>query len=183
MWFLSLSSNYIRDSITVLCTRRTSGIHSSFIMKHLVFLLLPFFTLSEVVDDFSKCSEFFLNNKPPEFTPAKGNTVKHICQCLWGDKNQQIYVYATLYSTTWKIPIYSAYVFGSPNIGRCDAWYIEPQVKKKLTSYNECKVKGEVCNFCDVKIHIPDTFADNCKYTIEAHCDNAGVCLNVLTIP
>ncbi|ROL44312.1 Endonuclease domain-containing 1 protein [Anabarilius grahami] len=97
-------------------------------MKHLVFLLLPFFTLSEVVDNFSKCSEFFLNNKPPEFTPATGNTVKHICQCLWGDKKQQIYLYATLYSTTWKIPIYSAYVFGSPNIGRCDAWYIEPQL-------------------------------------------------------
>ncbi|KAK2914418.1 hypothetical protein Q8A67_002817 [Cirrhinus molitorella] len=30
--------------------------------------------------------------------------------------------------TTWKIPVYSAYIFASPNIGRCDAWYIEPQL-------------------------------------------------------
>ncbi|RXN12503.1 endonuclease domain-containing 1 -like protein [Labeo rohita] len=28
----------------------------------------------------------------------------------------------------WRIPIYSAYVLKSPNIGRCDAWYIEPQL-------------------------------------------------------
>ncbi|RXN33922.1 endonuclease domain-containing 1 -like protein [Labeo rohita] len=35
---------------------------------------------------------------------------------------------AMVTSTTWKIPVYSAYLFGSPNIGRCDAWYIEPQL-------------------------------------------------------
>ncbi|RXN03344.1 endonuclease domain-containing 1 -like protein [Labeo rohita] len=28
----------------------------------------------------------------------------------------------------WRIPIYSAYVFKSPNIGRCDPWFIEPQL-------------------------------------------------------
>ncbi|KAL1270480.1 hypothetical protein QQF64_029496 [Cirrhinus molitorella] len=103
-----------------------------FIMRHLVFLLslssVCFFTLSEVVDNnFSKCKEFFLNNAPPDLT-LPGVSVKPICQCLWDDNDQQHYLYATLYSTTWKIPVYSAYIFASPNIGRCDAWYIEPQL-------------------------------------------------------
>ncbi|XP_056126171.1 endonuclease domain-containing 1 protein [Rhinichthys klamathensis goyatoka] len=112
-------------------------------MKHLVFLLLPLFTLSEVVDDFSKCNQFFFNFKPPIFTPANGNKVQHICQCLWNDKKEPIFLYATLYSTTWKIPVYSAYVFGSPNIGRCDAWYIEPQLDGK-TKPNCMQPKGYV---------------------------------------
>ncbi|XP_067250196.1 endonuclease domain-containing 1 protein-like [Chanodichthys erythropterus] len=104
-------------------------------MRRLVFLLLLssvcFFTLSEVVDNnFSKCKKFFLNNAPPDFTPALGVSVglTPICQCLWNDNDEQVYLYATLYSTTWKIPVYSAYKFGSPNIGRCDVWYIEPQL-------------------------------------------------------
>ncbi|XP_059375186.1 endonuclease domain-containing 1 protein-like [Carassius carassius] len=103
-------------------------------MRHLGFLLLLssvcFFALSEVVDNnFSKCKEFFLNNAPPVFTPPVGGSVKSICQCLWDDNDEQIYLYATLYSTTWKIPVYSAYVFReSKNIGRCDPWYTEPQL-------------------------------------------------------
>ncbi|XP_059361658.1 endonuclease domain-containing 1 protein-like [Carassius carassius] len=102
-------------------------------MKYLVFLLLLssvcFFALGEVVDNnFSKCKKFFLNKAPPDFTPPVGVSVKPICQCLWDDNDEQIYLYATLYSTTWKIPVYSAYVFGSANVGRCDPWYTEPQL-------------------------------------------------------
>lgn len=105
-------------------------------MRHLVFLLLLFsvcfFTLSEVVDNnFSKCNEFFLNNAPPDFTPPASVSVKPICQCVWVEENkkpQKKYMYATLYSTTWKIPVYSAYVFASPNVMRQDLWYIEPQL-------------------------------------------------------
>ncbi len=102
-------------------------------MRHVAFLLslssLCFFTLSEVADNnFSQCKEFFLNNAPPDFTPPAGVSVKPICQCLWDDNDQKKYFYATLYSATWKIPVYSAYVFGSPNIKRRDTWYIEPQV-------------------------------------------------------
>uniref|UniRef100_A0A8C1FU52 Endonuclease domain-containing 1 protein-like n=1 Tax=Cyprinus carpio carpio TaxID=630221 RepID=A0A8C1FU52_CYPCA len=102
-------------------------------MKHLVFLLLLssvcFFTLSEVVDNnFRKCKEFFLNTAPPDFTPPAGVSVKPICQCVWDNNDQKRYLYATLYSTTWKIPVYSAYVFGSATVGRCDVWYIEPQL-------------------------------------------------------
>lgn len=101
-------------------------------MKLLVFLLLPYLSLSEVFQDFNQCSQFFLSNDPPQFTPPAGVSVKHICQCLWDDSDQKIYLYATLYSTTWRIPIYSAYVFGSQNVGRCDLWYIEPQVIVQL---------------------------------------------------
>ncbi len=103
-------------------------------MRQLAFLLmlssLCVFTSSEVVDNnFSKCKQFFLNNAPPDFTPPAGVSVKPICQCLWDDNDEKIYFYATLYSTTWKIPVYSAYVFSqSKSVGRCDPWYIEPQV-------------------------------------------------------
>ncbi|KAK9952795.1 hypothetical protein ABG768_018602 [Culter alburnus] len=98
-------------------------------MKLLVFLLLPYLSLSEVGQDFNKCRQFFLNNGPPKITPPPtGVSVKHICQCLWDNNNWQMYFYATLYNTAWRIPIYSAYVFGSPNVKRVDRWYIEPQL-------------------------------------------------------
>ncbi|XP_016112357.1 endonuclease domain-containing 1 protein-like [Sinocyclocheilus grahami] len=103
-------------------------------MRHLVFLLLLssvcFFALSEVVgNNFKECKEFFLDTAPPDFTPPAGVSVKPICQCIWDDNDKKMYLYATLYSTTWKIPVYSAYVFyESKSIGRCDPWYIEPQL-------------------------------------------------------
>lgn len=73
-----------------------------------------------------------MNNAPPVFTPPVGVSVQPICQCLWDEKDQKHYLYATLYSMTWRIPVYSAYVFRNPNIGRCDAWYIEPQLDGDL---------------------------------------------------
>ncbi|XP_067291801.1 endonuclease domain-containing 1 protein-like [Pseudorasbora parva] len=98
-------------------------------MKLLLFLLLPCLALSEVGNDFSKCSlkGFFLNNEPPRFTPSLSST-KHICQCLKDENGEVKYLYGTLYNTAWKIPVYSAYKFGSASTGRCDAWYIEPQL-------------------------------------------------------
>ncbi|KAK9977023.1 hypothetical protein ABG768_018844 [Culter alburnus] len=103
-------------------------------MKFLVFLLLPHLSLSEVGQNFNQCSQFFLNNVPPQFPPPAGVSVQHICQCLQDNNNQKIYLYATLHSTTWRIPIYSAYVFGNQNVGRCDAWYIEPQLDLGTTA-------------------------------------------------
>ncbi|XP_056318973.1 endonuclease domain-containing 1 protein [Danio aesculapii] len=97
-------------------------------MKTLVFLLLPLFTLSEVLNDFTKCDQYFLDNTPPAFKAPTGVSVQHICQCLWDEDDVQKFLYATLYSTTWKIPIYSAYVFGKESTGRCDVWYVEPQL-------------------------------------------------------
>lgn len=103
-------------------------------MKLLVFLLLPCLSLSEIVNDFGKCKRFFLNNDPPQFTvpPSTATPVPPgttaICQCVWDDNDDQKFLYATLYNIAWKIPIYSAYVFGSLSVGRCDPWYIEPQL-------------------------------------------------------
>ncbi|XP_048053020.1 endonuclease domain-containing 1 protein-like [Megalobrama amblycephala] len=110
-------------------------------MKLLVFLLLPYLSLSEVGKDFNQCRRFFLNNVPPRFIPSLSSTA-HICQCVWNESKQKMYVYATLYSTAWRIPIYSAYVFGSPNIGRCDAWYIEPQLDLGTTAEPCMSPKG-----------------------------------------
>ncbi|XP_051739750.1 endonuclease domain-containing 1 protein-like [Ctenopharyngodon idella] len=101
-------------------------------MKLLVFLLLPYLSLSEVGQNFNQCSRFFLKDVPPQFTPPAGVSVQHICQCVWDDSDQKMYLYATLYSITWRIPIYSAYEFESHrSIGRCDVWYIEPQLDDK----------------------------------------------------
>ncbi|NP_001373712.1 endonuclease domain-containing 1 protein precursor [Danio rerio] len=97
-------------------------------MKTLVFLLLPLFTLSEVLNDFTQCSQYFLDDTAPVFKAPTGVSVKHICQCLWDEDDNKKFLYATLYSTTWKIPIYSAYWFGKESTGRCDVWYIEPQL-------------------------------------------------------
>lgn len=136
-------------------------------MRHLVLLLtlssVCFLALSEVVIDFSQCRKFFLNNIPPILTPPAGVSINSICQCLWDDQDQKVYVYATLYSTTWKIPIYSAYRFASPNIGRCDAWYIEPQV---IIVYMHIMVKGEVCQFWTLKYLKYYMFRDNGKSVI-----------------
>ncbi|KAK7122148.1 hypothetical protein R3I93_023080 [Phoxinus phoxinus] len=97
-------------------------------MKLLVFLLLPCLSLSEVVPGFSKCRKFFVYKVPPKFTPELSNTQK-ICQCVWDEYDEQKYLYATLYNTDWRIPVYSAYVFyRSESVGRCDPWYIEPQL-------------------------------------------------------
>ncbi|KAK7122142.1 hypothetical protein R3I93_023075 [Phoxinus phoxinus] len=101
-------------------------------MKLLVFLLLPCLSLSEVVPEdvtgFGECDQFFLNNDPPRFTPELPNTQK-ICQCVWDENDEQKYLYATLYNTDWRIPVYSAYVFyRSISVGRCNPWYIEPQL-------------------------------------------------------
>ncbi|XP_067235450.1 endonuclease domain-containing 1 protein-like [Chanodichthys erythropterus] len=105
-------------------------------MKLLVFLLLPYLSLSEVFQDFNQCSQFFLKNVPPRFIPPLSSTA-HICQCVWNESDVKTYVYATLYNTAWRIPIYSAYVFEKPrSIGRCDLWYIEPQLDRDADPCN-----------------------------------------------
>uniref|UniRef100_A0A8C2AY48 Endonuclease domain-containing 1 protein-like n=1 Tax=Cyprinus carpio TaxID=7962 RepID=A0A8C2AY48_CYPCA len=100
----------------------------TFIISMSCFSSVCFFTLSKIADNnFSECKKF-LNNVPPDFTAPAGVSVVAICHCVWDDNDEQIHLYATLYSTTWKIPVYSAYVFGSPNIRKCDTWYIESQL-------------------------------------------------------
>ncbi|XP_036413170.1 endonuclease domain-containing 1 protein-like [Colossoma macropomum] len=83
---------------------------------------------SEVVPDFTQtCPDFFANpggtRSPP--TVFTGNNYKQICQ-----KREITYEYATLYDTTNRIPVYSAYKFeGLKSCIRIDNWYIEPQLE------------------------------------------------------
>lgn len=80
-----------------------------------------------VTDDFKNCKEFFYNNKEPQ---KMDQNAKKICQQL---ENKSVF-FATLYSTTDKIPLYSAYKFDAQcsenavTSNRCNRWHIEPQL-------------------------------------------------------
>ncbi|XP_073700854.1 endonuclease domain-containing 1 protein-like [Garra rufa] len=97
----------------------------------LLVLGFPFITTS-VVDSFSACNDFFEKEKPPEIEGVLKNSVsqdnnryKLICQRHDGN-----YRYATLYDTTARIPLFSAYKYTGlykkrPHI----QWMIEPQLE------------------------------------------------------
>ncbi|XP_051777430.1 uncharacterized protein LOC114653417 isoform X1 [Erpetoichthys calabaricus] len=98
-------------------------------MALLTFLVLAFFSLpqfqkAEVVTDFSTCQDFFYKKTAP--AGFDQNLIK-ICQ-----KYNDLYRYATLYSTFRRIPIYSAYTFdfacGNNTEGRRATWFIERQL-------------------------------------------------------
>ncbi|XP_051949443.1 endonuclease domain-containing 1 protein-like [Xyrauchen texanus] len=99
-----------------------------------VLMLIFQCAVSDVVDDFDKCSEFFLDNQPPEIPgvlvdskSADQNHFKLICQ---GAKDK--YTFATFYNTTSRIPVFSAYTYsGKGNFNRDQAkkpWSTEPQL-------------------------------------------------------
>ncbi|XP_053532054.1 endonuclease domain-containing 1 protein-like [Ictalurus punctatus] len=95
-----------------------------------VLLLLPLsLCLARVVDDFTvSCPQFFATpyhvvSPPTGFT---GTQYKQICQT----RNDQA-EFATLYDTTYRIPVYSAYRF--TGLMKCKRrmgnWYIEAQLE------------------------------------------------------
>nr|XP_055062674.1 endonuclease domain-containing 1 protein-like [Misgurnus anguillicaudatus] len=86
---------------------------------------------TKVVQDFqTECGNFFINRVTP--TVLNGPQYKQICQTL---KNKQYF--ATLYDTTNKIPVYSAYVFeGLIDCKRQNNWYIEPQLENNNAENN-----------------------------------------------
>ncbi|XP_052439704.1 endonuclease domain-containing 1 protein-like [Carassius gibelio] len=87
---------------------------------------------TELVDSFSKCSDFFLNEQPPVIPGILENSIsrdnnryKLICQ-----KYQNAYRFATLYDTQTKIPVFSAYRYTGSYKGRPHIpWMIEPQLE------------------------------------------------------
>nr|XP_023657407.1 endonuclease domain-containing 1 protein-like [Paramormyrops kingsleyae] len=104
----------------------------------LIVLSLPL-TAPHVVHRFSdvpECEQFFLDKTPPEISGilAGGNVqdqnrYKVICQFF-----NNTYRFATLYDTSNRIPVFSAYKFigKKENTRRNDVeqWYIEPQLEE-----------------------------------------------------
>ncbi|XP_023992130.1 endonuclease domain-containing 1 protein isoform X2 [Salvelinus sp. IW2-2015] len=90
------------------------------------------------VENFSvvpQCNKFFLNGSTPNLPGIlydgtvqnqgqNQNRYKPICQ-----KYKNFYMFATLYDTTNRIPVFSAYTFTGYTSGRpIDRWMIEPQL-------------------------------------------------------
>ncbi|XP_045067737.1 endonuclease domain-containing 1 protein-like [Coregonus clupeaformis] len=123
------------------------------VLNHLSTLLLLSLlppSLSHVVVKFSEvkeCSDFFLEGTTPNLpgilvdgTVKDQNRYKPICQ-----KYKDKYRFATLYDTTNKIPVFSAYTFtGPPPKGRPDQpWMIEPQLED-IKNIHDMKVDKNV---------------------------------------
>ena len=96
-----------------------------------VFLILwlnTFGAKCEVDQGFGNCMQYFYKRTPPSLTRSFAEPPKSICQ-----RYDNAYRYATLYSTSLKIPVYSAYTLpdpcsGSPEPERRSTWFVEPQV-------------------------------------------------------
>ncbi|XP_051526730.1 endonuclease domain-containing 1 protein-like [Myxocyprinus asiaticus] len=98
--------------------------------------------VSDVVDNFGKCTKYFMAGQPPQIEgilvdskSADQNRYKIICQ---GAK--KVYTFATLYDTTSRIPVFSAYKysgkgkFSRPNTSN---WKIEPQLQQNEQATNK----------------------------------------------
>ncbi|CAB1345620.1 unnamed protein product, partial [Coregonus sp. 'balchen'] len=116
------------------------------VLNHLSTLLLLSLlppSLSHVVGKFSEvkeCSHFFLEGTTPNLpgilvdgTVKDQNRYKPICQLFKYMKKKEVYntyMFATLYDTTNKIPVFSAFTFTGVGSSerRPDTWMIEPQL-------------------------------------------------------
>ncbi|XP_041100003.1 uncharacterized protein LOC121311993 [Polyodon spathula] len=102
---------------------------SSFPMASMLLFLIAAFAAgplgleAHVVRDFSLCKEFFYKDTEP--TGIDQNAAR-ICQ------KRGFYYYASLYSTSHRIPLYSAYTFDftcrDNRVQRRETWFIEPQI-------------------------------------------------------
>uniref|UniRef100_A0A3Q4MFJ0 Si:dkey-243k1.3 n=1 Tax=Neolamprologus brichardi TaxID=32507 RepID=A0A3Q4MFJ0_NEOBR len=82
--------------------------------------LFWFLVQNQTMGALIKCKQFFYNKHVPKWT---SNHV-HICQ-----KYKDSYHFATLYDTTNRIPVYSAYVVeDNKETERHDTWMVEPQL-------------------------------------------------------
>uniref|UniRef100_A0A8C2KN39 Si:ch211-165i18.2 n=1 Tax=Cyprinus carpio TaxID=7962 RepID=A0A8C2KN39_CYPCA len=90
-------------------------------------VLRAFSTQAKVVTSFGECKDFFYKNTEPG---GMDQNAKKICQ-KYGEGGR--YYYATLYSVSHRIPLYSAYTLDSacsstPGVSCGKKWYVEPQV-------------------------------------------------------
>ncbi|KAM7056136.1 endonuclease domain-containing 1 protein-like [Acridotheres tristis] len=77
---------------------------------------------SEVVKSFTRCPQFFYEDKPPNDVLRPTNAAR-ICQ-VYANK----YRFATLYDRNRRIPVYSAYKYKRGPGDRYDSWFVEPQL-------------------------------------------------------
>ena len=109
-----------------ICNRHQT-VMTAFPKLFLVFCFHVVAVRSEVVDDFSNCNQYFYKTIPPRIEGYFREEPKRICQ-----KFNDEYHYATLYSTTLRIPVFTAYTLPAPCPGNQDdrrkTWFIEPQV-------------------------------------------------------
>ena len=102
----------------------------------LILWLNAFGVRSEVNSDFGNCLQYFYKSTPPELAVNVAEPLRNICQ-----RYNNVYHYATLYSTSLKIPVYSAYTLpdpcsGSPEPQRRSTWFVEPQVGNSFNLVN-----------------------------------------------
>ncbi|XP_053272383.1 endonuclease domain-containing 1 protein-like [Pleuronectes platessa] len=111
-----------------------------FLLPLLALLLLSAApTVTEVVTSMSVCNAYFLNQVPPQIRGIleggiilDQNRYKTICQTLRNDER-----FVTLYDTTNKIPVFSAYKYtGKPEGPRQQQWKIEPQLEEITLNKN-----------------------------------------------
>uniref|UniRef100_A0A3B4F1C6 Endonuclease domain-containing 1 protein-like n=1 Tax=Pundamilia nyererei TaxID=303518 RepID=A0A3B4F1C6_9CICH len=86
-------------------------------------------TLTEVVNDFTRCSGFFYKGSQPQ---GFDQNAQKICQKF----ENSSYFFASLYSTAKRTPLYSAYTFdyacNNQEGRKTGNWFIEPQVNSLL---------------------------------------------------
>nr|XP_023995868.1 endonuclease domain-containing 1 protein-like [Salvelinus alpinus] len=121
------------------------------VLNHLSTLLLLSLlppALSHVVDKFSdvpRCQKFFLEGTTPNLPGIlvggkvqDQNRYKPICQLF-----NKTYRFATLYDTTNRIPVFSAYTFTGNTTGRpSQSWMIEPQLED-INNQRDMKVDNK----------------------------------------
>ncbi|XP_034146608.1 endonuclease domain-containing 1 protein-like [Esox lucius] len=131
------------------------------VVKLLSALLLVSFLppgFSRVVNKFSdipECESFFMDKMTPNIPGIlvdgivkDQNRYKPICQMF-----KNVYRFATIYDTTSRIPVFSAYTFtGSAGSIKRPAWKIEPQLDKQEGEPNmELAIPGVIYNNQAVK--------------------------------
>ncbi|XP_051729687.1 endonuclease domain-containing 1 protein-like [Ctenopharyngodon idella] len=125
-----------------------------FVISVLLAFGLPLI-MTEVVKSFSACSQFFLNEQPSvipgilENSLSKDNRYKLICQ-----KYKNAYRFATLYDTTNRIPVFSAYKytekghFTRPNKEWMTESELDPPVAEMTVPCLNQAISADYCKNC-----------------------------------